>query len=460
MAMKTEDGKQFPAGDYAYVPDPARSSTWKLRLTSEPGGAPDPGIVGAACAALGAGFRGRTVEIPGEDRAKVVAKVRAAWREANPGKSDDEMPMAIHLSTGTGLETEDFGGVELARVGTFTDMHGNSVDFTAEDFDQAVQAWNDLGDSVLSAPLRLGTHDEEKQLLSTEDRIATGWATNLRRSGDKLLVDFRRVPRKVASLIKEGAFRKRSAGFIRNFEHNGKNYHWVLDHVALLGGTPPAINDLKDVLALYSEKDTKGLTVILLSREMKATPHTERSEEDMKKELIKQFNLAEDAKDDDILAKVTELSEAAAEAESLKAELSKKEEKITALSKPKSGVVELSQETLTQLQSDAAAGKKAMEDLTTMQVERDLVELMEAGKIVPAQKEAAEGSLRKDRDGFMALMANARPVLEAGGIGLSNQESPTLMQMAQERVRKDDTLSFRMAVDQIIAERPELAAIS
>lgn len=94
-ASKTEDGKDFPASDYAYVPDPDKPSTWKLRLTSTPGGDPDPGIVGAAAAALGKGFRGNKVQIPDADLPKVKAKVRAAWSKANPGKEEDDMPEAI-----------------------------------------------------------------------------------------------------------------------------------------------------------------------------------------------------------------------------------------------------------------------------------------------------------------------------------------------------------------------------
>lgn len=93
--MKTEDGKDFPASDYAYVPDPEAPSTWKLRLTSSPGGDPDPRIVGAAVAALGAGFRGQRVDIPEGDRAGVIAKVRSAWKKAHPDAEEDEMPDVI-----------------------------------------------------------------------------------------------------------------------------------------------------------------------------------------------------------------------------------------------------------------------------------------------------------------------------------------------------------------------------
>ena len=92
---KTENGKHFRAGDYAHVPDKTKPSTWKLRLTNTPGGAPDPHIVGAAVAALGAGFRGNKASIPSKDRAKVKNKVRAAWHKANPDKNQEDLPPVL-----------------------------------------------------------------------------------------------------------------------------------------------------------------------------------------------------------------------------------------------------------------------------------------------------------------------------------------------------------------------------
>jgi hypothetical protein len=99
-ATKTEDGKAYPASDFAYVPDPAAPSTWKLRLTSTPGGDPDARIVGAALAALGpGGFRGQRVQIPSGDLAGVKSKVRSAWLKANPGKTRDDLPAVIKAET-------------------------------------------------------------------------------------------------------------------------------------------------------------------------------------------------------------------------------------------------------------------------------------------------------------------------------------------------------------------------
>jgi hypothetical protein len=93
--FKNEGGEMYPASDYAYVPDPQKPTTWKLRLTSKPGGEPDAKIVGDAVAALGAGFRGNKVAIPTADLAGVKATVRAAWKKANPDAKAADIPAAI-----------------------------------------------------------------------------------------------------------------------------------------------------------------------------------------------------------------------------------------------------------------------------------------------------------------------------------------------------------------------------
>lgn len=96
FATKKEgDAGNFPSSDYAYVPDPNKPSTWKLRLTATPGGKPDSGIVGAAVAALGKGFRGNKVAIPAGDLAAVKAKVKSAWKTANPDKEDEDLPPVL-----------------------------------------------------------------------------------------------------------------------------------------------------------------------------------------------------------------------------------------------------------------------------------------------------------------------------------------------------------------------------
>ena len=123
---KIEGGVAFPAGDYAYVPDSKKPSTWKLRLTAKPGGAPDAGIVGAAIAALGKGFRGQPVKIPAADLPAVKARVRAAWKKANPDKKPADMPATIQESQPGGgifVEAETIQGL-LATLGALLEAAG------------------------------------------------------------------------------------------------------------------------------------------------------------------------------------------------------------------------------------------------------------------------------------------------------------------------------------------------
>lgn len=96
-ATKSEgDAGNFGPGDYAYVPDPASPSTWKLRLTATPSGDPDSQLVGAAAAALSpTGYRGNPVDIPEADLPAVRDKVRAAWHAANPDRPDSELPDSL-----------------------------------------------------------------------------------------------------------------------------------------------------------------------------------------------------------------------------------------------------------------------------------------------------------------------------------------------------------------------------
>lgn len=109
---KTEGGKKFLAGDYAYVPDPKKPSTWKLRLTNTPGGDPDPRIVGAAVAALGPGFRGQKVQIPSDARSGVIARVHSAWLKANPDKDKEDLPKVLKAKEASAMPDDKKKTVE------------------------------------------------------------------------------------------------------------------------------------------------------------------------------------------------------------------------------------------------------------------------------------------------------------------------------------------------------------
>lgn len=95
-ATKKVGSETLKASDYAYVPDPEKTSTWKLRIDTAR-------HVAAAVAALGKGFRGNVVEIPEEDLPTVKKKVRAAYKKFYP---ENEVP-TILKSAITPLISED-----------------------------------------------------------------------------------------------------------------------------------------------------------------------------------------------------------------------------------------------------------------------------------------------------------------------------------------------------------------
>lgn len=94
--MKTDMGMQFPAAAYAYVPDPARPSTWKVRLWEDPEAKVTKASAARAAQALSTtGFRGNQVQLPRDQWASVRRKVAAAWRSVH---SEEEMgAMPRHL---------------------------------------------------------------------------------------------------------------------------------------------------------------------------------------------------------------------------------------------------------------------------------------------------------------------------------------------------------------------------
>ena len=90
-AAKTEDGVAFPKSAYAYVPDPEKSSSWKLRLWEDLEKKITRVQLGRAAAALSpGGFRGQKGAIPSAEMSAVKRKIRGEYRKL--GVEDEEIP--------------------------------------------------------------------------------------------------------------------------------------------------------------------------------------------------------------------------------------------------------------------------------------------------------------------------------------------------------------------------------
>jgi len=94
QATKIEDGVEYRASDYAYVPDPERPSTWKLRLAEGRSGNITVAQLGRAAAALSpGGFRGQRVQIPASDIPAVKRRIRREYRRL--GVEEEDMPDSV-----------------------------------------------------------------------------------------------------------------------------------------------------------------------------------------------------------------------------------------------------------------------------------------------------------------------------------------------------------------------------
>lgn len=150
------------------------------------------------------------------------------------------------------LATVDLPGVEILAADVTIHGIGSPPEgdcYTTQDLRAMADAAAELGNE-LRAPVKIG-HDH--------GGLATGWLTNQRVApdGKKLLADLKKVPAKVAALIRSGALRGRSAEISRvRSQATGRSYEAVVSAVALLGSKMPAARTLEDVVRLYESNGT------------------------------------------------------------------------------------------------------------------------------------------------------------------------------------------------------------
>jgi hypothetical protein len=145
-------------------------------------------------------------------------------------------------------ETVTIKDVEIFQVGTH-----NKDPYTLTDLEGMVRSASEVG---FTPPVKIGhmRDDDTAALLKAEGMPAFGWIKNIRMKGEKLVGDLCEVPRRIAELIRNGAYKRLSAEIYWNFTQNGRTWPRVLKAVSLLGSEVPAVTSLKDVEALYGAK--------------------------------------------------------------------------------------------------------------------------------------------------------------------------------------------------------------
>ncbi len=174
------------------------------------------------------------------------------------------------------LETVDLDGVEILATGGPIHGQGSAAGgdyWTTADLRALAAADAELGDE-LQPPARLGHRPEEP---------AVGWVENVRvnADGSRLLADVKKVPKRVAQLIRAGAYRTRSVelGKVRS-QRTGKVYEQAVLGLAWLGGRMPAVRTLEDAVRLYAADDGVEL------RRVYTTPPPNMERNEMSEQLL------------------------------------------------------------------------------------------------------------------------------------------------------------------------------
>lgn len=153
-------------------------------------------------------------------------------------------------------ETKTIEGVEIFAAGTWNGDH-----YTVEDLDEMARSFEDTK-GAMKPYLKLG-HTNKQKIAQADGLPAVGWIDKIRRVGTKLVADFVNVPKAIYDLIERRAYSRVSSEIYFNIDVMGRRFGKLLKAVALLGGDTPAVQNLKDIMALYSIGDENEMKAFM-----------------------------------------------------------------------------------------------------------------------------------------------------------------------------------------------------
>lgn len=151
------------------------------------------------------------------------------------------------------MTTVDFRGIALCRAGEWNGLTGKAV-VTPEDLQAVVDAYQDR--EVDRARVKLGHVSSLNDQALGDGAPAFGWVDNPRVSedGKTLLGDLVDVPRRLGEVVGK-AYKNVSVELRKNVRTpSGKTHPTVLSGLALLGTAAPAVKGLDDLVALYASE--------------------------------------------------------------------------------------------------------------------------------------------------------------------------------------------------------------
>jgi len=147
-------------------------------------------------------------------------------------------------------KTVDLNDVEVFATGIWRGKNSpkNGDKYTEKDLDDIVKAHEEIG-GLIKPNMHFG-HDKK---LKFDGNPAIGWVTDLKRKGQKLVANIKKVPKKIKELIDNGAYGRFSPEIAWDYtdSNTGKKFRKIFSGLALLGADIPACDTVKDFIDLY-----------------------------------------------------------------------------------------------------------------------------------------------------------------------------------------------------------------
>ena len=154
------------------------------------------------------------------------------------------------------IQTVDFNSVPICKIGEWGGLTGKAV-ITRELCDSVIAAAGD--NEIDQARLKIG-HISSMNTALGDGAPAFGWIERPRMDEDGVTLrgDIKGVPKKLASLVGT-AYKKVSIELREGVRTpSGKQYPHVLSGLALLGASAPAVKGLDDLADLYASEAPRG----------------------------------------------------------------------------------------------------------------------------------------------------------------------------------------------------------
>ena len=187
---------------------------------------------------------------PDADGETELAKDGEAPVDAPPVAAP-EAPLAVAAPLPEDEKGYAIPAVEIFRVGEW-----NGEEYERADLEDMILAFGGVGYDV---PLKIG-HAED------DTAPASGWVTNLRMEGDRLVADFEHMPKQVYDMVRGRRYNAVSSEIFFNLKRGDRSFRRALKAVALLGAATPGVAGLRPLhQAVFAAGDYGKLVTLTFS---------------------------------------------------------------------------------------------------------------------------------------------------------------------------------------------------